>query len=173
VADILFFRKRASDEPAHHADPEWLHVAPLAVEGVGVAINCYFLHHSEMVLGTWTRKDTLYGEGYSLSSNGDLVGQLKAAIRRLPEFASRLATPVPEQPTATFELQPPLSHNSEGSFFVGPDRTICQSLDGESSPVTYGGVTLTAYGTRTGKRLAALIGLRDLARRVLASQNEG
>ena len=40
-------------------------------------------------------------------------------------------------------------------------------------PVVYGGTTLTAYGTLTGKRLAALIGLRDRARRVLQSQNEG
>ena len=32
---------------------------------------------------------------------------------------------------------------------------------------------LTAYGNLTGKRLAALIGLRDKARRVLQSQNEG
>ena len=40
-------------------------------------------------------------------------------------------------------------------------------------PVTYGGTALTAYGSLTGKRLAALVGLRDKARRVLQSQNEG
>ena len=40
-------------------------------------------------------------------------------------------------------------------------------------PVVYGGTTLTAYGSLTGKRLAALVGLRDRARRVLQSQNEG
>ena len=40
-------------------------------------------------------------------------------------------------------------------------------------PVVYGGTTLKANGTMTGKRLAALIGLRDRARRVLQSQNEG
>ena len=33
--------------------------------------------------------------------------------------------------------------------------------------------TLRADGTMTGKRLAALVGLRDRARRVLQSQNEG
>ena len=41
------------------------------------------------------------------------------------------------------------------------------------SPVVYGGTTLKADGTLTGKRLAALVGLRDRARRVLQSQNEG
>ena len=40
-------------------------------------------------------------------------------------------------------------------------------------PVVYGGTTLRADDTMTGKRLAALVGLRDLARRVLQSQNEG
>ncbi len=40
-------------------------------------------------------------------------------------------------------------------------------------PVVYGGTTLNAGGTMTGKRLAALVGLRDMARRVLQSQNEG
>ena len=40
-------------------------------------------------------------------------------------------------------------------------------------PVVYGGTTLKADGTMSGKRLAALIGLRDRSRRVLQSQNEG
>ncbi len=40
-------------------------------------------------------------------------------------------------------------------------------------PVVYGGTALKADGTMTGKRLAALVGLRDHARRVLQSQNEG
>src|SRR5208282_4978258 len=56
---------------------------------------------------------------------------------------------------------------------VGDDRVICQSQGGQGSPVAYGGTTLRADGTLTGKRLAALVGLRDRARRVLQSQNEG
>ena len=39
--------------------------------------------------------------------------------------------------------------------------------------MVYGGTALKADGTMTGKRLAGLIGLRDRARRVLQSQNEG
>src|SRR5208282_2853423 len=56
---------------------------------------------------------------------------------------------------------------------VGDDRVICQSQAGQGMPVVYGGTTLKADGTMTGKRLAALVGLRDRARRVLQSQNEG
>src|SRR6202011_1547416 len=58
VTDILFLRKRAPGEPAHHADPEWLGIAPHSIEGEEVMVNRYFLDHPEMVLGHWTRKDT-------------------------------------------------------------------------------------------------------------------
>jgi hypothetical protein len=44
---------------------------------------------------------------------------------------------------------------------------------GQAVPVVYGGTALRADGTMTGKRLAALVRLRDYARRVLQSQNEG
>src|SRR5207244_13271763 len=33
VTDIVFFRKRAPGEPAHHADPAWLATEPLDIEG--------------------------------------------------------------------------------------------------------------------------------------------
>jgi hypothetical protein len=67
VTDIIFLRKRAPGEPAHHVDEDWLRVAPLEIDGAEVSVNRYFPNHPEMVLGDWSRKDTLYGgEGYSL-----------------------------------------------------------------------------------------------------------
>ena len=50
----------------------------------------------------------------------------------------------------------PERHIGEGSFFVRDDRTICQSIGGQGEPVVYGGTTLRADGTLTGKRLASL-----------------
>jgi len=174
VTDIVFLRKRAAGEPAHHADPNWLGVAPLAIEGMEVPVNRYFLNHPEMVLGTWSRKDTLYGgEGYSVAGNGDLSGQLKEAIHRLPEFAAGQASNVDDPPAPAFTPPPQERHIDEGSFFVAPDKIIHQLQGGQGVPVVYGGTTLKADGTLTGKRLAALVGLRDHARRVLQSQNEG
>ncbi len=173
VTDIVFLRKRTPGVPANHVDPDWLGIAPLEIDGLEVPVNCYFLNHPEMVLGTWSRKDTLYGEGYSVVGNDDLTGQLKTAIQRLPEFAS-LQLSAPEEPSVpAFTAPPPDRHIGEGSFFVGEDRIICQIEDGRAVPVVYGGTTLRADGTLTGKRLAALVGLRDRARRVLQSQNEG
>jgi N12 class adenine-specific DNA methylase len=179
VTDIVFLRKRAPGEPARHADLEWLRVAPLTIEGMDVPINQYYLHHPDMVLGSWSRQDTLYGEGFSVTGTGDLARQLNDAIGRLPEYAPALAPHAPAPPSRRslgkggFTPPPPLPHIAEGSFVVGEDRVIRQVTDGQLLPVTYGGTTLTTYGTLTGKRLAALIGLRDKARHVLQSQNEG
>jgi SAM-dependent methyltransferase len=173
VTDIVFLRKRPPGEPARHADPDWLGVAPLDIGGISVPVNRYFLSHPEMVLGTWSRKDTLYGEGYSVTGTGDLAGQLREAVRHLPEFAPLRASPARQEPAPAFVPPPPERHVTEGSFFVADDRSVRQVIDGQAVPVVYGGATLTAYGTLTGKRLAALVGLRDRARRVLQSQNEG
>jgi N12 class adenine-specific DNA methylase len=174
VTDILFLRKRAPGEPACNADPEWLGVAPLSIEGMDIPINRYFLNHPEMVLGNWSRKDTLYGgEGYSVTSNGDLSGQLKEAIHHLPQFAPIQASHALDKPAPVFTPPPQERHIDEGSFFVGDDKIIHQLQGGQGVPVVYGGTTLKADGTLIGKRLAALVGLRDRARRVLQSQNEG
>lgn len=173
VTDILFLRKRPPGEPEHHVDSDWLRVAPLAIEGVEVPVNRYFLNHPEMVLGRWSRKDTLYGgEGYSLQSDGDLSAKLKEAIGRLPEFAQAQSTKATETGSPAFTPPPPEKHVGEGSFFVGKNRGIHQLVSGKSVPVVYGGTALKADGTMTGRRMAALIGLRDYARRVLQSQNE-
>ena len=95
VTDIVFLRKRAPGQAASHADPEWLGVSPLTIEGAQVPINNYFHRHPEMVLGNWSRKDTLYGgdTAYSLTGNGNLAEQLKTAIHQLPQVAPSPALP--------------------------------------------------------------------------------
>src|SRR5207249_4284143 len=154
----------------NHSDPDWLGVGPLIVEGMEVLINRYFLNHPEMVLGSWSRKDTLYGEGYSVESAGELAAQLQGAIQRLPEFAPLPASPNLTRSSPTLARPPPERHVTEGSFFIDSNRVVCQFLDGQTVPVVYGGTKLWAGGSLTGRRLVALIGLRDLARRVLQSQ---
>ena len=95
VTDIVFLRKRAPGVPANHVDNEWLGVAPLAIEGMDIPINRYFLNHPEMVLGNLTRKDTLYGgQGYSVTGSGDLAAKLKEAVERLPRFETYQSAPI-------------------------------------------------------------------------------
>ena len=174
VTDIVFLRKRTPGQPEQHADPDWLRVAPVSVEGRTVAINQYFVANPEMVLGTYSVKDTLYGaEGYSVKSSGDLAERLPAAIRRLPRVEPSVSVSVPAARESVFTPPSALPHISEGSFFVGPGRSICQSIGGEAVKVNYGGTDLKADGTMVSRRLGVLIELRDSARRVLRSQNEG
>ena len=67
VTDIVFLKKRTPGEPAQHANPDWLKTSPQSIDGLDIPINSYFVNHPEMVLGTWSRKDTLYGgEGFSV-----------------------------------------------------------------------------------------------------------
>ena len=176
VTDLVFLRKRGPGEPPAHADPAWLETAPLAVEGATVAVNRYFLAHPEMVLGAWSRTDTLYGgEGVSVTSTGDLAEQLAEAVGRLPRFEQlTVDAQRPQPPPApAFVPPPPLKHVVEGSLFTGDDRAIYQIEDGRPAPVTCCGVLLRADGTPQGRKIGQLIDLRDRARRVLQSQNEG
>jgi N12 class adenine-specific DNA methylase len=176
VTDIVFLRKRAPDEPARHADPHWLESMPVDIDGASIPINRYFLDHPDQVLGRYSRKDRLYAAGYGVESTGDLAPQLATAIRVLPESAAAPATAGKGrggEPIPVF-VPPPLErHVTEGSFFVGDDQVIRQLEEGRPVPVTHGGTPLKSDGAMTGKRLAALIGLRDQARQVLRSQNEG
>ena len=176
VTDLVFLRKRGPGQPPAHADGCWLETAPLEVEGATVAINRYFLAHPDMVLGKWSRKDTLYGgEGVSVIGTGDLAEQLAAAVSRLPRFEPlTVDAQRPQPPPApAFVPPPPLRHVAEGSLFTGDDRAIYQIEDGRPAPVTYCGVLLRADGTPQGRKIGQLIDLRDRARRVLQSQNEG
>lgn len=175
VTDIVFFRKRAPGEPTRHTDPDWMATGPLSIDGVDVAINRYFLNHPEQVLGAWSRKDRLYGGegGYSVTGGGDLAAKLDAAVGRLPELAATQAVAVRPKPPPAFTPPPPERHITEGSLFIGDDRIIRQVAAGRAEPVTYCGVLLRTDGTPNARKIGALVELRDLARQVLQSQNEG
>ena len=173
VTDIIFLRRRAECDPANHVDAAWCDVEPVTIDDAEIQINRYFLNHPEMILGTLSRKDRLYSAGYSLKSTGDLEAQLQTAIGHLPEGISPFVASRRAEVHVAFRPPPPAAYITEGSFFLGTGRVVCQSVSGQALPVTYGGTLLKADGTMTGRRLAALVELRDQARRVLQSQNEG
>jgi N12 class adenine-specific DNA methylase/predicted RNA methylase len=178
VTDLIVLCKRAPGQEARHADPDWLNTSQIGIGGLDVSINRYFQNHPEMVLGDWSRKDTLHAKGISLIANGELAIQLRDAIARLPKSqAVRAGADELKPPTAVtapaFIPPPAERHIAEGSFFIADDKVIHQVEGGRGIPVVYGGTTLKADGTMAGRRLGAQIGLVSLARRVLQSQNEG
>ena len=76
---------------------------------------------------------------YSLLSNGDLTEQLREAIGRLPEGAVMPLSYTRRIFRKRSTPLPPLErHITEGSFFVGDDKTLLQVQNGEAMPVTYG-----------------------------------
>jgi N12 class adenine-specific DNA methylase len=186
TTDILFLRKRAPGQAPNHADPEWLETSEIGIAGADLPVNRYFLNHHEMVLGDWSREHLLHGAvGFSVISNGDLATQLREAVARLPQVKqSEAERPNPPPAVADINLgrkpetppfvpPPPLRHITEGSLFIDDERVIRQVENGNAEPVTYCGVLLKANGTPQGRKIGSLIELRDLARRVLQSQNEG
>ena len=114
-----------------------------------------------MVLGRWSRKDTLYGgEGFSVESTGDLASQLQHAIGCLPRFEATKVSSDALAAAPAFVPPPQERHIGEGSFFIGNDKAIYQTEGGQGLAVVYGGTALKSDGTMTGKRLASLIELR-------------
>ncbi len=174
VTDILFLRRRAAGNPPSHVDNDWLKTGPKELDGTPVSVNQYFLNHPEMVLGTWSKENQLYGdEGFSIESSGVLRDQLTEAINRLPEVPRIVPLHADAEPAPVrFTRPPPLKHISEGSFFIGDDQQIYQIENGEPIASMHGTTPLKANGTMMGKRLGSLIQLRDAARLVLQSQNE-
>ena len=160
-----------------HADPSWLEVAPLAIEGVEVPINRYFLNHPEMVLGH------LEPQGHALRRRAGLQRRRRpatwtdsspAAVGRLPGARAQRRRPRPGRDRPRRSRRRRSSGTSpRAASSSATTGSSARSSTGRPCPSTYGGTLLKADGTMTGKRLAALIGLRDRARRVLQSQNEG
>ena len=109
----------------------------------------------------------------------DNWGQLQEATGRLPAGAfTRANAPersaAVEKPDTSRFIPPPEQHITEGSFFIADDKAIMQVQDGEAVPILHGTKALRADGTGLiEQRLRALIHIRDYARRVLQSQNEG
>jgi len=159
VTDIVFLRKRGPGEPARHVDPDWLKTTTIPIGDRSVAVNAYFAHHPEMVLGDYSSKDTLYGgEGFSVKSNGNLDVQLKMAVAKLPKFEQIRTASELSKPVEKFVPPPQERHLEEGSFFIGDDKAIYQIQGGTGSHVVYGNKELKADGTVVGQRLAALVG---------------
>ena len=130
-----------------------------------------------MVLGTWSRQDRLYASaaGYSLRAHGDLAAQLAAAIQQLPAgrvhgAPHRAGAPGPCPSPAAAPGAPP---DRRQFLCHGDARPSCRSSRERPCQSPTARTPLQADGTLLGRRLAALIALRDHARRVLHSQNEG
>lgn len=170
VTDLVFFLKRDAEQTALEP-PQWTQSTPLLIEGVEVAFNAWVGAGAGWVLGHPTRKDRLYGRAdtYTIAhdADSDLATRLAEQVQQLaPHVWHAHTTPVIVAPAEGVQIP---RHCTEGSFFIDGVQ-IYQVQHGCAVVATHGRTVLTTIGRKTGRRLAHLIELRDLARAVLWTQ---
>ncbi len=182
VTDVIFLRKKPmniDEEVGPEVVPEWmdkrwLTASTAKLDGGEITLNDYFAANPHMVIGQMSVGQGMYnGQALRVRSDGELAAALHAAVDGLPDnvCTERVA---PLAATAFLELDENLpSHVTEGSFYMAPDRTIMQVVGGKAEPVMIRDKAMRADGTPGGKRLGLLIELRDRARHVLATQQDG
>ena len=154
--------------PRDHAG-DWLNLVTLPLDGE-TPVNAWFAERPDMVMGEFAIGRGRYGRNtLKVDAAADYEDRLFRALRRLPEgvfSAAAVAAPAVCPPV------PVPAGLGEGSFLIG-DGAILQIECGQILPVMHGQTALRAGEGKIGRRLAALIELRDRAREVLRSQNEG
>ena len=145
-------------------------------DGYTVESNGDLAEQLKSAVGQLARFEPTRVEAQNANPPPDVDDKNVASIGQASE-KPRFATPPNASNSTGFESPrfvppPPERHISEGSFFVH-DARVHQVENGQSVPVVYGGSELWVSGGLVGRRMGRLIELRDMARRVLQSQNEG
>jgi N12 class adenine-specific DNA methylase len=168
VADIVFLAKRHPGAAKNHAG-DWLTLATLPLDGE-MQVNAWFAERPDMVMGEFAIGRGRYGRNtLKVNAPPDYEDRLFRALRKLPEGVFSAAVVASQ---AACRPVPAPAGLGEGSFLI-EDGAILQIECGRILPVMHGQTAVRAGEGRMGSRLAALIGLRDHAREVLKSQNEG
>lgn len=168
VTDIVFLAKRHPAAAANHAG-DWLNLATLPLDGE-TRVNAWFAERPDMVMGEFAIGRGRYGRNtLKVDAADDYEDRLFRAVRSLP---AGVFSPAAAASQAACQPAPVPAGLGEGSFLI-ENGAILQIECGRVLPVMHGQTALRAGEGKMGRRLAALIELRDRAREVLRSQNEG
>src|SRR6266487_2011843 len=83
TTDILFLKKRLEGEAP--AGERWTETEPIELEGRAIALNEYYVHHPEMMLGHMTLVGTMYRDKEPTLAGELTEDCLRQAIAALPE----------------------------------------------------------------------------------------
>jgi N12 class adenine-specific DNA methylase/adenine-specific DNA methylase len=181
VVDILFFRKRRSDEA--EGDLTWLDTDEVqSDEGddVAIRVNRWFARHPDFVLGTHATTSGPFGETYTcLPKPGqDLEQALSRTISLLPGAlydGEPGAIGADDHAVAdASDDRPDGAAVREGSFFIGQNTALMQMVDG--APVTIcvrKGRSADGVPDKHAQIIRKLIPIRDAVREVLKAQELG
>ncbi|NEK18176.1 helicase-related protein [Rhizobium leguminosarum] len=177
VVDILFFRKRLTDEQA--GNDFWLDLADVELEGEGssVRINRWFVDHPDMVLGRHAITSGPFGETYTcLPMGGDLETILEATIGRLPMGIyhgedSTIDFALEDEVAEAMAERPDDPKVREGSYFIGKATALMQVVDGVAVPVEVRkGKSTEGIFAKHALIIRKLIPIRDAVRSILKLQ---
>ncbi|MGF6175462.1 N12 class adenine-specific DNA methylase/adenine-specific DNA methylase [Ensifer sp. 4252] len=179
VVDILFFRKRKTDEP--EGDVSWLDVDEVrgASEDEGaIRVNRWFVRHPDFVLGDHALTSGPFGETYTCRPRAgeDLEVLLNAAIGRFPEDIydgepSAIDLDLEDELAEVVDVMSGNAKVREGSYFIDQKHDLMQIVDGAP-------IAIDVRKSRSSEGLSEkhvriiskLIPIRDAVRDVLKAQ---
>ena len=162
TTDILFFQKR---DRIPEKLPEWVEAGQTED---GIPLNRYYLEHPEMVLGTMTMGRSMYGNETETSCQpipgADLSKQLADAIRHIAPPDRELLEVDAGQDGEELESIPADPSVRNFSYTLSNDKLYFR----ENSRMTQ-----AVLGKTPTERVKGMIGIRDIARRLIDLQLAG
>ena len=171
VTDIVYFRKRAEGEPA--GDDSWVETRPMDVGYRTLPVNLYYHNNPGKVLGKHHDSGSMYGRGdsYTVKSDGSplapaLQREIADVVRgerieRVPDRADRLA----QHLAGTGPMEKPTAPRREAARYVVEDGKLMVRQGDQLRRADLAAPVAT--------RVAALVDLRDTARKLLDQEKDG
>ena len=155
VTDVLFLRKKVPGQTFDKAQP-WAGLGEVKTEKDTALVNEYFAAHPEMVIGTHSRKGSMYGkdEYTVLPTGGDIEAQFAKAASTLPEniFVEGRGSAAEAAKIRDMDFNP--KAKKEGSFYVTDAGILMQREGGV-------GVRAEEKNQKNAPLLKDFVALRD------------
>jgi N12 class adenine-specific DNA methylase len=171
TTDIIFLRKRAPGEAPSTINP-WSNIVEVKTKDGPAQINEYFAKNPKMVIGTHALTGSMYGANeYTVEppegtpDYGKLIA--KAASQFPQELAMTARTAAPrtaKAPPASVDASDIGDGVKEGGFFL-KGKDLFKKDGGVGRPAEVKGADVA--------KVKALVGMRDLVNKLLASQATG
>ena len=166
VTDILVLKKRVPGTA--YAGEAFLEAPYTNMSNYqGTYMNEYFTNHPEMALGTPAFVRGMYGANSltyePFTDRGSLEEQIKAAFKHIKGQMDYQTKPSPEK--TNFAVERATKKAKNGSLVVNEDGSISRNEDGNLVPVK--------ADSKTAKRIAGLLSIRDAYRKLASYLQQG
>ncbi|MBG0818972.1 helicase-related protein [Planomonospora sp. ID82291] len=163
VTDLLIFRKREEDEEP--GDTSWIDAPKTDVNGHRHPVNTYFQQHPENILGVQTTGRGQFSDhDLVVKGDRDAAPALREALARIVADAHESGRTFEQRAQVAAPLRlAARDERHDGALALAEDGTFTQVRDGQALPV--------AVHPSQVEQLTGLLGLRDVARELLAEES--